>query len=213
MQLSAAAARAISGRNDHRAAAPVLGPEGHRRRISRSGCRLAAWRRRLLVPFDAIKSFFDPSVQFGLQFETIAETGRTEAAPTTEAPRGRSVKPPGRRPSAAERKSRGKGGCAGRASVPAAARARPKHRRTATAAQPPDKTGGESRQARPLPQEVMARRRPPSAHLPQDIDGEAPHRDRYLRPDRGGGRPLLGRADPALASRISGSAPSACRSR
>ncbi len=28
---------------------------------------------RLSIPFDAIKGFFDPSVQFGLQFETIAE--------------------------------------------------------------------------------------------------------------------------------------------
>ncbi len=27
--------------------------------------------RKLAVPFTAIKSFFDPSVQFGLQFETI----------------------------------------------------------------------------------------------------------------------------------------------
>jgi hypothetical protein len=30
---------------------------------------------RLSVPFDAIKGFFDPSVQFGLQFETISEDG------------------------------------------------------------------------------------------------------------------------------------------
>ena len=29
---------------------------------------------RLLVPFDAITTFFDPSVQFGLQFEEVAET-------------------------------------------------------------------------------------------------------------------------------------------
>lgn len=28
---------------------------------------------RLAIPFDAIKGFFDPSVQFGLQFETITE--------------------------------------------------------------------------------------------------------------------------------------------
>jgi hypothetical protein len=28
---------------------------------------------RLVIPFEAIKGFFDPSVQFGLQFETIAE--------------------------------------------------------------------------------------------------------------------------------------------
>ncbi len=34
----------------------------------------------LLVPFEAIKSFFDPSTQFGLQFETIAE-GAPQAAP------------------------------------------------------------------------------------------------------------------------------------
>src|SRR5437667_2195776 len=29
---------------------------------------------RLLVPFDAIKAFADPSVQFTLQFESLAET-------------------------------------------------------------------------------------------------------------------------------------------
>jgi uncharacterized protein len=34
---------------------------------------------RLLVPFEAIKGFFDPSVQFGLQFET-ATTEASEAA-------------------------------------------------------------------------------------------------------------------------------------
>lgn len=32
---------------------------------------------RLVIPFNAIKSFFDPSVQFGLQFEP-AETEKTE---------------------------------------------------------------------------------------------------------------------------------------
>jgi hypothetical protein len=35
----------------------------------------------LLVPFETIKSFFDPSIQFGLQFETIAETEQQGAAP------------------------------------------------------------------------------------------------------------------------------------
>src|SRR6185312_5338816 len=34
---------------------------------------------RLVVPFAAIKSFVDPSVQFGLQFEEIAEEGREVA--------------------------------------------------------------------------------------------------------------------------------------
>ena len=39
---------------------------------------------RLLVPFDAVIGFFDPSVQFGLRFETqeaAAETGANDSAP------------------------------------------------------------------------------------------------------------------------------------
>jgi hypothetical protein len=39
---------------------------------------------RLVVPFSSIKSFFDPSVQFGLQFEpteTVAEAPATEEQP------------------------------------------------------------------------------------------------------------------------------------
>ena len=45
---------------------------------------------RLVVPFSAIKSFFDPSVQFGLQFETSdgpAPAGENDAAalPATSA--------------------------------------------------------------------------------------------------------------------------------
>ena len=36
---------------------------------------------RLGVPFEAIKGFFDPSVQFGLQFETDTETESAAAAP------------------------------------------------------------------------------------------------------------------------------------
>jgi hypothetical protein len=41
---------------------------------------------RLVVPFSAIKSFFDPSVQFGLQFETDAAAEVADAAsPATTA--------------------------------------------------------------------------------------------------------------------------------
>jgi uncharacterized protein len=36
---------------------------------------------RLVVPFNAIKSFFDPSVQFGLQFEPADAIAETPAAP------------------------------------------------------------------------------------------------------------------------------------
>lgn len=35
---------------------------------------------RLLVPFTAVKSFLDPSVQFGLQFETMRADEEVEAA-------------------------------------------------------------------------------------------------------------------------------------
>jgi hypothetical protein len=41
---------------------------------------------RLLVPFTAIKSFLDPSVQFGLQFEIVSKPEGTLPAPGDEAP-------------------------------------------------------------------------------------------------------------------------------
>lgn len=40
---------------------------------------------RLVVPFDAIKSFFDPSVQFGLQFETAGNEEDEDEAQETDA--------------------------------------------------------------------------------------------------------------------------------
>jgi hypothetical protein len=40
---------------------------------------------RLVIPFNAIKSFFDPSVQFGLQFET-ADTDDAAASPPAKLP-------------------------------------------------------------------------------------------------------------------------------
>jgi uncharacterized protein len=43
---------------------------------------------RLLVPYDALSGFFDPSVEFGLKFENLAETGPAliEATPVKPAP-------------------------------------------------------------------------------------------------------------------------------
>jgi hypothetical protein len=55
---------------------------------------------RLVVPFHAIKSFFDPSVQFGLQFEpsdAAAETGAPKL-PAASAPTA--VSPPATSPAA-----------------------------------------------------------------------------------------------------------------
>jgi hypothetical protein len=44
---------------------------------------------KLVVPFAAIKGFFDPSVQFGLQFETITDPQADAAPVPNEAPAAR----------------------------------------------------------------------------------------------------------------------------
>jgi hypothetical protein len=53
------------------------------------GLSFSGVNEHLVVPFDAIKKFFDPSVQFGLQFETIGaadEAGaKDDAAASAEA--------------------------------------------------------------------------------------------------------------------------------
>jgi uncharacterized protein len=41
---------------------------------------------RLLIPFDALTGFFDPSVQFGLKFEVESQTVETEADSTPAQP-------------------------------------------------------------------------------------------------------------------------------
>jgi len=63
---------------------------------------------RLLVPFDAIKAFADPSVQFTLQFETLAETLDESEAETDEEPKDQRRAPQSEKP--------------GRTSVPASPR-------------------------------------------------------------------------------------------
>ena len=41
---------------------------------------------RLLVPFTALRGFFDPSVQFGREFKTLSEADAATAAPAAAAP-------------------------------------------------------------------------------------------------------------------------------
>jgi hypothetical protein len=56
---------------------------------------------RLVVPFEAVKGFFDPSVQFGLQFETASEqpaADEAEAAEAEEKKPVRSAKKPAAEP-------------------------------------------------------------------------------------------------------------------
>ena len=78
----AAPAREISGRNDHRAAAPVLGSR-RRRHAFEVGLSFGGVPERLSA-VRAIKGFFDPSVQFGLQFEQVSESGDATAPDTPE---------------------------------------------------------------------------------------------------------------------------------
>jgi hypothetical protein len=48
------------------------------------GLSFAGTAERLVVPFAAVKGFFDPSVQFGLKFEEITETASETAAVAPE---------------------------------------------------------------------------------------------------------------------------------
>jgi len=62
------------------------------------GLSFSGVSEHLVVPFDAIKRFFDPSVQFGLQFETVGatdEAGAKDAAasPEAEKPAAKPSKP------------------------------------------------------------------------------------------------------------------------
>jgi hypothetical protein len=50
---------------------------------------------KLSVPFDAINGFFDPSVQFGLQFEEVTEGEELQPAPTLTQDKAASKKPRG----------------------------------------------------------------------------------------------------------------------
>jgi hypothetical protein len=47
----------------------------------------------LYIPYDAIKTFVDPSVEFGLRFETQDEDAKTAVAKVAEAPMDEMVEP------------------------------------------------------------------------------------------------------------------------
>jgi len=63
---------------------------------------------RLLVPFSALKGFFDPSVKFGLQFELAADGEQAELPEVPKDVAGNTVKEPAR-PAAFAKPSRGAG--------------------------------------------------------------------------------------------------------
>jgi uncharacterized protein len=64
------------------------------------GLSFSGVSEHLVVPFDAIKRFFDPSVQFGLQFETIATADETGAAASAEAEKAPTQPLPASKPAA-----------------------------------------------------------------------------------------------------------------
>jgi hypothetical protein len=55
---------------------------------------------KLTVPFEAIKGFFDPSVQFGLQFEEVGDGEAQPATDVTAKPASKKKLPPAAAPSA-----------------------------------------------------------------------------------------------------------------
>jgi uncharacterized protein len=55
------------------------------------GLSFKGMSERLVVPFEAIKGFYDPSVQFGLQFETITEAQAAPAQAANESVAGKSA--------------------------------------------------------------------------------------------------------------------------
>lgn len=72
---------------------------------------------RLIVPFDAVTGFFDPSVKFGLKFEAVtAETDESDAKPAGKGRKGRTKSETpeepvqiGRKPKAQPKETPGKG--------------------------------------------------------------------------------------------------------
>ena len=65
-------ARKISAGDDHRPPAPVLGSHVTEHTFE-VGLSFSGIPERLLIPFDALTGFFDPSVQFGLKFDSQDE--------------------------------------------------------------------------------------------------------------------------------------------
>jgi len=67
------------------------------------GLSFSGVNEHLVVPFDAIKRFFDPSVQFGLQFETVGATDEAGATAATAAaqPEKPAAKPAASKPAPA----------------------------------------------------------------------------------------------------------------
>ena len=100
---------------------------------------------KLLVPFEAIKSFVDPSIQFGLQFETIGDEAAEGAVPVQakgERPAGKPDKPQANKPQTKPQPA------AQRDALPTSVPAAPATQRAEAAAKPepqdtPDKPGGE----------------------------------------------------------------------
>ena len=100
---------------------------------------------RLVVPFDAIKIFADPSVQFTLQFETLAETPDEDAdepEPPRRTAKGQAAKQPGLGTDAEPHQR------SGESAAGAAGRNRPTSRRTSRPTRPAPKWSGSTASAR-----------------------------------------------------------------
>jgi hypothetical protein len=106
------------------------------------GLSFSGIAERLCVPFAAIKGFADPSVQFALQFETVAGEGAEHPAPAELAAEEAAGKGDGGRKETKEKAPARKPRA--RPSVPSTALPTPERAPAAAGSdKPPDKPGGE----------------------------------------------------------------------
>ncbi len=112
VRVSQRAAGKVPAGHDDRPPAPVLGPRRHRAHL-RGRLSFSGVPERLLVPFEAVTGFFDPSVQFGLKFELNDGTATAEDAAPPRPPRpcGRSAAPAPSRASRCPRSRRSAATC------------------------------------------------------------------------------------------------------
>jgi hypothetical protein len=112
---------------------------------------------KLVVPFTAIKSFLDPSVQFALQFEPVAEPPREGAAQPTPPPKPKAEKPA--KPRRAAPKTASTGSVPSIPRVPAAA--------PAAAPAPPPPALGNPKPAAALPAAEASPNKPDKPDKPK----------------------------------------------
>jgi hypothetical protein len=110
---------------------------------------------KLVVPFDAVSGFFDPSVQFGLKFEVAGEEDEDETAGAAEASPARPLRGAASEPSEAPAARRGRHAAEGKAdakSKDTAAKDAAAKDTAAKAQEPAKEAGGKQKPLKVVPE-------------------------------------------------------------